>query len=100
MSKFKGIFEDTAVEEQAIESSESAAAALEPPPRMAVLPPQLSASPVRGGGKRSDPGYTQVSAYVGRETYRKVKIALVVDGERDFSDLVDELLRGWLVARG
>jgi len=54
---------------------------------------------VRGSGKRSDPEYTQVSAYVGRETYRKVKIALVMDGEKDFSDLVDELLRGWLAAR-
>ncbi len=29
----------------------------------------------------------------------KVKIALVMDDERDLSDLVDELLRGWLAER-
>ncbi len=97
MSKFKGIFDQG--EEQESEAPESSAAGPEQPPRMTVLPPQLPVSPTRGGGKRSDPEYTQVSAYVGRETYRKVKIALVMDGERDFSDLVDELLRGWLVAR-
>ncbi len=99
MSKFKGIFEDTAVEEQEVEAPETAAAPLEAPPRMTVVLPQPPVLPGRTGGKRSDPEYTQVSAYVGRETYRRVKIALVMDGERDFSDLVDELLRGWLAAR-
>lgn len=94
MSKFKGIFEEAALEEQRSETTQPAP---EPPPQMTVLPSQPAG---HAGGKRSDPDYTQVSAYVGREMYRKVKIALVTDGERDFSDLVDELLRRWLAARG
>ncbi len=48
-------------------------------------------------GKRSDPDYEQVSAYVRKETYRKVKIALLeAEEKRDFSDLVEALLFDWL----
>ncbi len=94
MSKFKGIFDQG--ENQESEAPEPTAATPEGSLRMTVVPPQ---TPGRVGGKRSDPEYTQVSAYVGRETYRKVKVALVTDDERDFSEIVDELLRGWLAAR-
>ena len=51
-----------------------------------------------GGGKRSDADYRQVSAYVRRDTYQKVKIALLEE-DREFSDLVEELLEGWLESR-
>jgi hypothetical protein len=48
-------------------------------------------------GKRSDPDYEQVSAYIRKETYRNVKIALLQEEEkRDFSDLVETLLSEWL----
>ena len=48
-------------------------------------------------GKRSDPDYEQVSAYIRKETYRNVKIALLQEEEkRDFSDLVEALLSEWL----
>jgi len=48
-------------------------------------------------GKRSNPDYEQVSAYIRKETYRNVKIALLQEAEkRDFSDLVEALLTDWL----
>ena len=52
-------------------------------------------APVRG--KRSHPDYTQAPAFVRKDTYKAVKIALL-NGERglDYSDLVEELLTAWL----
>ena len=49
-------------------------------------------------GKRSNEEYRQVSAYVRKDTHRKVKMALLED-ELEFSELVEELLRGWLASR-
>jgi hypothetical protein len=52
-------------------------------------------------GKRSTEGYTQVSAYIRTQTHKDVKRALLdEDSERDFSELVDELLADWLNTRG
>jgi hypothetical protein len=56
-------------------------------------------SPKRGRpkGKRSDPDYEQVTAYIKKETYRQTKIALLQQGEvQDFSLLVEQLLAEWL----
>jgi hypothetical protein len=51
-------------------------------------------------GKRSDPDYEQVSAYIRRTTYRDVTIALLrAEDGRDFSDLVETLLAHWLAAQ-
>ena len=48
-------------------------------------------------GKRSKDGYTQVSAYIPRETHIRVKAALLTDADnRDFSDLLSDLLAAWL----
>jgi len=48
-------------------------------------------------GKRSNPDYEQVSAYIRKNTYKDVKIALLQQAEnQDFSDLVEELLVKWL----
>ena len=49
-------------------------------------------------GKRSNAEYRQVSAYVRKDTHRKVKMALLED-DREFSELVEELLDGWLASR-
>jgi hypothetical protein len=49
-------------------------------------------------GKRSDNDYRQVSAYIRKDTHHQVKIALLQE-EREFSELVEELLSGWLKAR-
>lgn len=57
-----------------------------------------TAAPMRG--KRSHPDYTQAPAFVRKDTYKAVKIALLND-ERglDYSDLVEELLTAWLTGR-
>jgi hypothetical protein len=57
---------------------------------VAVAPPKV--------GKRSDPAYRQISTYVRSDLYRSVKRELLMD-ERDFSDLMDELLAGWVSTR-
>ena len=56
--------------------------------------PSLSATSTKG--KRSNPDYEQVTAYIRRDTHRSVKRALL-DKEQDFSDLVESLLVQWLI---
>lgn len=51
-------------------------------------------------GKRNDPEFDQTTAYVRKDTYKAVRIALIQEGEeRDYSELVEELLREWLKSR-
>lgn len=45
-------------------------------------------------GKRDNPDYQQISAYIRTDTYRAVKQAIVT--KRDMSDLIEELLSDWL----
>jgi hypothetical protein len=48
-------------------------------------------------GKRSNPDYQQVSAWIRRDTYQRVTHRLFNrEDRREFSDLVEELLAGWL----
>jgi hypothetical protein len=63
-----------------------------------VPPPQTDTSRRgRPAGKRSDPAYEQVTAYIRRDTHKDVKIALLQNGQgREFSELVEELLAKWL----
>jgi flagellar biosynthesis/type III secretory pathway ATPase len=54
----------------------------------------------RPRGKRSDPNYEQISAYIAKKTHLEVKIALLQEGRgREFSELVEELLGHWLKTR-
>ena len=56
-------------------------------------------TPKRGrpAGKRSDAEFTQVTAYIRKDTHRKAKIKLLEEGQgREFSELVEELVAGWL----
>lgn len=46
-------------------------------------------------GKRSDPNYIQVGAYIPIELNKSVK-RLLVDDDKDFSDLISELLEQWV----
>jgi hypothetical protein len=62
----------------------------EPEPPAAVIPAKV--------GRRSDPAYRQISTYVRSDVYRAVKRELLMD-ERDFSDLMDELLSEWVSKR-
>ena len=51
----------------------------------------------RPSGKRSDPKYTQVTAYIQGQTYRDVKVALLMGQEpQEFSELIEDLLSQWL----
>jgi hypothetical protein len=49
-------------------------------------------------GKRSNAEYRQVSAYIRKDTHRKVKMALIEE-EQEFSELVGRLLEEWLDTR-
>ncbi len=46
-------------------------------------------------GKRSDPSYIQVGAYIPIELNKSVK-RLLVDSDHDFSELVTDLLTAWV----
>ena len=66
-------------------------------------PAVSEAKPGRGRpatGKKSNPEYCQTSVSVRKETHKRVKMALLSDGNGvDFSDLVEDLLSGWLKLR-
>lgn len=55
------------------------------------------AKPGRPRGKRSDPAFEQITAYIRKDTHRQVKLALLQAGEdQEFSELVEDLLTQWL----
>jgi hypothetical protein len=116
-SKFKGIFDaargnqpDEAEQqpserpserpvEQAAPRRTARPAHREAPPEV-VPAPEVSEPKRRGrpaGGKRNDPDFEQVTAYVRKDIHRRVKIALLQQGQKqEFSELVDDLLTQWL----
>ncbi len=53
----------------------------------------------RPPGKRSDPGFEQVTSYIRKETHQAVKIELLKNGRQEFSALVEGLLQQWLKVR-
>jgi hypothetical protein len=55
--------------------------------------------PEKKAGKRSDPNYRQVSAWVRRDTYDRVTIRLIKEDRKEFSELVQELMEQWLRTR-
>jgi uncharacterized Rmd1/YagE family protein len=51
----------------------------------------------RPNGKRSNDNFRQVTAYVGRDTYKQTKMKLLAaDKPQEFSELIDDLLVRWL----
>jgi hypothetical protein len=63
------------------------------------LPSPATAKPpaAKKLGKRRDPAFVQVTAYISDDLNRKVKAALIEQRrERDFSGVVAELLAGWV----
>ncbi len=62
--------------------------------------PTSPAPPKRGrppGGKRNNPDYEQVAAYIPKELYRQVQIRLLqMEPKGQFSDLVEFLLNKWI----
>jgi len=56
--------------------------------------------PGRPRGKRTDPDFEQVTAYIRKDTHRNVQIALLNEAQRrQFSTLVEDLLSEWLNKR-
>ena len=47
-------------------------------------------------GKRTDPDFKQVGAYIRKDTYLKIQRLLLERPNQDFSDLVEELLTDYL----
>ena len=87
MSKFQGLMD-------AANSRENEAA--QPTP---VAMPAKREGRGRPRGKRSDPDFEQVTAYIRKQTHQGVKIALVQGGRgQEFSELVEDLLAQWLKA--
>lgn len=71
------------------------APAADPPPAPPAPPPPRG--PGRPRGKKSDPAYEQITAYVPRELYGKVRGELWNNHDRkEFSTLVTELMSEWL----
>jgi hypothetical protein len=71
-----------------------------PATNTAGLAVPLQSSARRSSGKRTDPRYKQMTAYVGVETHQRVKEALIQDRQgQEISELVDELLLEWLNKR-
>lgn len=88
MSKFKGLFD--APQEKGRKAA--------PRPKTR---PEAKPAPKRGrpagpaGGKRSNPDYTAITAYVRRDSLREVKAKLARE-EKDLSDIVQEAFDGYL----
>jgi hypothetical protein len=68
-----------------------------------VSPSRALGEPRRPGrprGKRSDPTYEQVTAYIPRALYKQIRIALLqADESQEFSELIADLLSTWLKNR-
>ena len=97
-SKFKGLLD--AARERTTEDGSAPAPSVEAP--AASLPPADASTTAprplgRPRGKRSDPEYEQITAYVRKETYRALKIKLLTSGdERDASEVIEDLIGAWL----
>ncbi|MDR3459940.1 MAG: hypothetical protein P4N60_21130 [Verrucomicrobiae bacterium] len=53
-----------------------------------------------GQGKRGNPDYSQVTAYIPKTLHDETKVNLIRQGNREFSELVEELLTGWNLKQG
>jgi hypothetical protein len=94
-------------EKRSLDKNASAAAAPSAKPLQSAKSESDGKKPTTGGraaapiiGKRSDPDYRQAPAFVRKDTYKAVRIALLND-ERglNYSELVEELLIAWLADR-
>ena len=50
----------------------------------------------KSSGKRTDPDFKQVGAYIRKDTYLQIQRLLLEQPDKDFSDLVEELLSDYL----
>ncbi len=47
-------------------------------------------------GKRTNPDYQQVTIYIPRALHEQAKIALIQQGRKEFSELIEDLLMDWM----
>lgn len=114
-SKFSSLFQNN--EEELVIEDETKALVVAPTVEEAAAPQPVlvetpsspepgSDAPRRTGrpatGKKSDPNYRQVTAYVRKDLYKNVSDALYDESRgrpdakrKEFSELVDELLEQW-----
>jgi hypothetical protein len=59
-----------------------------------AAPTQATRASKRATGKRSDPDYTQITAYIRKGTHEDVMRAIYK--RQELSELIEELLAGWL----
>lgn len=59
-----------------------------------AAPTQAARASKRPAGKRSDPDYTQITAYIRKGTHEDVMRAIYK--RQELSELIEELLAGWL----
>jgi hypothetical protein len=91
VSKFQAVLSSREVseepqEEEAIDFVEKVFPALSPATKIG-----------RPKGKRSNPEYTQVTAYIRQDTYKDIRVLLLQKGDgQEFSELVEELLSEYL----
>ena len=62
----------------------------------AIKDRQTEEQPKRG--KRSDPNYQQITAYLPKDLHHALKVALAQD-KQEMSALFEELIKDWLKAR-
>jgi hypothetical protein len=60
------------------------------------VPPRRGRPP----GKRSHPDFEQITAYIRKDTHHAVKVELLKNRRKEFSELVEELLHQWLKSSG
>lgn len=96
-TKFAGLFDEPPRGAQAKKGAAKRRASPAPAPAPAEKSPQTRAAGAqagrgrpagRAGGKRSDPEYTAITAYVRRGTLADVKARLAREPEKDMSDIV------------
>jgi hypothetical protein len=92
--------EITAVSEERPDNKQKATAKKSDPskpPKKAAIKTE-SKRRGRPSGKRSDPDFIQITAYIRKNTLTSVKLKLLKQGEKqDVSELIETLLSEWLV---
>lgn len=111
-SKFQNIFASKDSEPEVASAAELAAPLVKEVPPLTPLAGEGENTSEAGGsasrrtgrpaiGKKSNPNYRQVTAYIRKDLYRDVTDMLYDEGRgrdtkrREFSELVDELLECW-----
>ena len=69
-----------------------------PTPAVAIPENEIVNTPKKrkSTGKRTDPAYKQVGAYIKKDTYLQIQKLLLDKPDKDFSDLVQGLLSDYL----